>query len=106
MLTNYLKMALRNLLRQRGYSLINILGLSVGLTVSLLILLWVQDELKIDRFHAGGDRLYRILANLPGETGVSTWETTPYPLLDYLPENYPEIEDIGAYDPTNQKEFK
>ncbi|MCB0568119.1 MAG: ABC transporter permease [Phaeodactylibacter sp.] len=106
MLSNYLKTAIRYLLRYKGYALINILGLSVGLAVSLLILLWVQDEQQTDRFHADGSRLYRVLGNIPtGDAGVATWEGTPYPLLEYLPAHYPGIEDIAAYDPTNKKRF-
>ncbi len=107
MLKNYVKIALRNIRRQREYSLLNITGLSVGLTISLLILLWVQDELKKDGFHEDGERIYRILSNhAKGEGGIETWERAPYPLLKYLPENYPEIERIGAYDFTNKKEFE
>lgn len=106
MLSNYLKLAMRNLLRQRGYALINILGLSVGLTVSLLMLLWVQDERNKDQFHTDSDRIYRVLANVTeGDTGIDTWEDTPYPLVEYLQTNFPEVETIGAYDPTNKKEF-
>ena len=107
MLANYLKIAFRNLFRQKGYSLLNILGLSVGLTVSLLILLWVQDELKTDRFHADGERIHRLLANLDmGESGIVTWSSTPYPLIETIRENLPDVEDIGAYDPTNKKQFE
>lgn len=106
MLNNYLKTALRYLLRYKAYSLINILGLSVGLAVSLLILLWVQDEKQMDQFHAEGARLFRLLSNIPsGDGSLDTWERAPYPLLEYLPANYPEIEDIAAFDPTNKKNF-
>ncbi|MFO7445785.1 MAG: ABC transporter permease [Ignavibacteriaceae bacterium] len=61
MLNNYLKIALRNILRNKTYSLINILGLSVGITCSLFILFWVQDELNYDRFHENADKIYRIV---------------------------------------------
>ena len=107
MFKNHLTIAIRSLFRQKGYSAINILGLSVGLTVSLLIVLWVQDEMKMDQFHADGNRIHRVVCHLhPGDADILTWKNTPYPLVEHLPENYPEIEDIGAYDPTNKKQFK
>ena len=60
MLKNYLKIALRNLTRNRIYSFINIAGLSLGLACSMLIILYVKDEVSYDRFHAGVDQIYRI----------------------------------------------
>lgn len=58
MFQHYFKTAIRNLTRQKGYSLLNVLGLSVGLMVSLLMLLWLQDEWKVNKFHKDGDRIY------------------------------------------------
>jgi putative ABC transport system permease protein len=60
MFKNYLKIALRNIRKHKGYSFINIAGLAVGITCCILILLWVQDELSYDRYHANADRIYRI----------------------------------------------
>jgi len=60
MLKNYLKIALRNLTRNKIYSFINIAGLSLGLACSMLIILYVKDEVSYDRFHAGVDHIYRI----------------------------------------------
>jgi putative ABC transport system permease protein len=64
MLRNYLKLAFRNLSRQKAFSIINITGLAVGLASSLTILLWVQDELSYDKFNSKADRTYRITAEL------------------------------------------
>lgn len=75
MLTNYFKIALRNLLRHKAFSFINIFGLSIGMACSILILLWTQDELSYDRFHSNGDRIYRItslLAELEIKAAVSS----------------------------------
>ena len=66
MLRNYLKMALRNLWKNKGFSAINILGLTIGMASSLLILLWVRNELSYDRFNAHADRIYRITADASG----------------------------------------
>ncbi|MCG8331521.1 MAG: ABC transporter permease [Chitinophagales bacterium] len=106
MLKNYLKIAIRNLIRDKGFATINILGLSVGLTVSLLILLWVRSEIKTDQFHSDVNNIYRVLANIDnGEGGILTWSSTPYPLIALAKETYPEIESIGAYDQTNKRQF-
>ena len=60
MFRNYLKTAIRNLWKFRGYTLINILGLAIGVACVLLILLYVQTELSFDRFHSQRDRIYRL----------------------------------------------
>ena len=63
MLKNYFKIAFRNLIRHKSYSLINISGLAIGMASSILILLWVQNELSYDRQYMYSDRLYRIICN-------------------------------------------
>jgi putative ABC transport system permease protein len=60
MIKNYLLVAWRNLVRNRIFSTINILGLALGLACNLSILLWVQDEKSVDAFHRNGDRLYNV----------------------------------------------
>src|SRR5260221_4078982 len=60
MFKNYFKTAWRTLIRNKAFSVINILGLALGMTCSLLILLWVQDERSIDGFHANGKQLYQV----------------------------------------------
>jgi putative ABC transport system permease protein len=66
MFRNYLKLALRDLFRQKAFSIINIAGLAMGLASSLTILLWVQDEMSYDKFHSKADRTYRITAEASG----------------------------------------
>lgn len=63
MLKNYFKIAWRNIIRQKAYSVLNIAGLSIGMACSILILLWVQNELSYDRFHARADQLFRLTCN-------------------------------------------
>ena len=60
MIRNYFKIAWRNLLKNKAFSVINITGLSIGLTCSLLIYLWVKDEFQVDSFHEKGDRIYTV----------------------------------------------
>ena len=62
MIKNYLLVAVRNLMRNRGFSVINILGLAVGLTAFFLIFLWVSFETSYDSFHSKADRIYRVVS--------------------------------------------
>ncbi|MEP7108290.1 MAG: ABC transporter permease [Ferruginibacter sp.] len=63
MIKNYFKIAFRNIIRHKAYSLINISGLAIGMACSILIFLWVQNELSYDRFHKNADLVYRIVCN-------------------------------------------
>src|SRR6478736_7631778 len=63
MIKNYFKIAFRNIVRHKAFSFINIIGLSIGMACSILILLWVQDERSYDRFHTNADQTYRVLAS-------------------------------------------
>jgi putative ABC transport system permease protein len=89
MIKNYLKIAVRNLVRQKMYSLINITGLSIGIACFLLISLWVFDELSYDRFHDNKDRIYRVntMSKDMGLITSSSWRLGPAMI-----EVYPEIE--------------
>ena len=60
MLNNYLLIAVRNLIRQKGYSLINIIGLALGISAAMFIFIWVTDEASMNRFHVNADRIYRV----------------------------------------------
>ena len=67
MLKNYLKIALRNLRKNKAYSLINVVGFAIGISVCILIFLYIQNELSYDKFFKNSDRIYRINTLLPGE---------------------------------------
>ena len=94
MFRHHLLIAWRNLLRQRVFSLINLLGLSVGLTCTFLIVLWVQDEMRMDRFHAKGDRLYRLIAHLDFGGQVTSWTNVPLALGREVAPEVPEVADM------------
>lgn len=90
MLRNYFKIAFRNLKRFKAYTLINLLGLALGLTVGVLILLFVTDELSYDQFHAHKDRIFKIATkNVKG----GTMETNAWPVGLKLQE-LPEVEKV------------
>ena len=87
MFKNYLKITLRNILKHRGYSFINIAGLAIGIASCLMIILWIIDELSYDKFHKDVSSTYQILC-----TGfVENFPTTPIPLAPTLEEEFPEI---------------
>ena len=74
----------RNFQRFRSTFFINLIGLSSGLACTLLIFLWVNDELSVDKFHEKDDRLYQVLTNQPSEEGIGTWQGSPVGLAEAL----------------------
>ena len=93
MLRNYLKVAIRNLMRNRVHSLINVIGLAAGMACCALILLYVQHELGYDRFHAKGERLYRVLRETRGDDGESMlYSGQSGRLAPAMMDDFPEIE--------------
>ncbi|MCI0695558.1 ABC transporter permease [candidate division KSB1 bacterium] len=101
MLKNYLKIALRNLLRHKGYSFINVAGLAVGITCCLLILLFVQDELSYDRYHEKADRIYRLVVENEAEGRVFQNALSSAPMVPALLRDYPEIESAARFYPVD-----
>ena len=95
MIKNYLRIAWRNTKRHRGFSLINIVGLAIGMACSILILVWIQDELSFDRFHEKRDRIYRIIVE--NEQGFKAAGTCPIPLAPLLKERYPEVLESARF---------
>ena len=87
MFKNYAKLAFRSMRKHKGYSLINILGLAIGMACCILIFLWVQDEMSYDKFHAKADNLYQITVS--DERG--TWTSSPWALVPTLKKDFPEI---------------
>jgi putative ABC transport system permease protein len=94
MLKNYLKTALRNIEKHKVYTLINVLGLTVGLTFFILIGLYVRSELGYDKFHENKGRIYRVEQVLAHESGTETTAGCPTPLSGVLPAEVPEVESV------------
>ena len=95
MLKNYLKIAVRNFLRYKTYSFINIAGLAVGIACAVLIMLWVRYELSYDKFNKNSDRLYRVDFTTAQKEYYGFYQ--PGPLAKYLKDNFPEIERASVY---------
>jgi putative ABC transport system permease protein len=94
MFRNYLKIALRNLRKQRGLTFINIAGLAMGLACCLLIMLYVADELSYDRFNAKADRIYRIHTDVKFGGTDSKSAVSADPIGPTLKQNYPQVEQF------------
>ena len=96
MLKNYIRTALRNVIKHKTYSIINIAGLAIGMACFILIALYIQYELSYDTFHVNGDQIYRIVLN-PGNfvyQGRDGFNVTPAPLMPTLKAECPEIVHI------------
>lgn len=97
MLKNYIKVAFRNLFRNLGFSIINVLGLAIGIACSVLIFLFVSFELSFDRFHENSDRIYRIgVEALIGSTEIHQLGT-PALAAKALYDEYPEVEAVCRF---------
>ncbi len=95
MLKNYLKITFRNFRRHKGYSLINILGLSAGMASCMMILLWVFDELSYGRFHENAENIYRLYDAKTMNNGAVNYSIAhPFPVKEGLQKEYPEISSI------------
>ena len=93
MLTNYLKIAVRNLLRHKGYAAINILGLALGLAAFWMIALYIADELSFDRYHANANRIYRVVQHARWAENDLYEAPTSAPFAPALKSEFPEIQE-------------
>jgi putative ABC transport system permease protein len=98
MLRNYMKIAFRNLLRNKGYSLINIAGLAIGMACCILILLWVQDELSYDGFHENTENIHRVICSGTWAGVTEKFVVTPAPVGPALKEHFAGIIRFTRYE--------
>jgi len=97
MLHNYLKIAIRNLLRNKSFSAINISGLAIGMASALLILLWVHNELSYDRWYPNTDNLYKLYNRDNFQGSLQAWPNTPRVLAPFVRKDYAAVADITRY---------
>ena len=88
MLSNYLKIGWRNLMRNKGYSILNISGLAAGMAVAVIIGLWIKNELSYDSFNPSYHRIAQVIQNVTNNNETDTWFNTPFPLGDELRNKY------------------
>ncbi|MDA3616731.1 ABC transporter permease [Polluticaenibacter yanchengensis] len=94
MLKNYIKVAWRNLIRDKGFSFINITGLAIGMAAAILILLWIQNEMNMDRKYPKSDRIYMMYNRDKFSGELWAWGTTPKIMGTTIKKDYPEVEDV------------
>jgi putative ABC transport system permease protein len=92
MLRYYFKIGWRNILKDPQFTFLNLIGLATGIACTLLIYLWVNDELSVDKFHQKDSRLFQVMQNRNSDKGIETIEYTPGLLAESLAEEMPEVE--------------
>ena len=93
MIKNYFKIAGRNLFRNKGFSITNIIGLTIGLTCTIFIFLWVKDELSYDKFQKNYDNIYQVMANRDFNNTIFTDPNMVLPLASSLEKSYSQIKN-------------
>jgi putative ABC transport system permease protein len=102
MIRNYIKIAFRNLLKDRFYSFLNILGLSIGITTSMLIILFISDEMSYDKFHDSAENIYRITTKGKlGDAEVMNLAVTGAPVAEGVKSSIPEVLSVTRLQPTS-----
>jgi putative ABC transport system permease protein len=97
MLKNFFRITFRNLLRNKAFATINILGLTIGMASAMLIILWVQNELGYDRFYQKTDRLYLMFNRDKFGGELHAWSSTPKIMATTIKKDYPEVEDVARF---------
>ncbi|WP_431200706.1 ABC transporter permease [Mucilaginibacter sp. P25] len=92
MIRNYIKIALRNLWRHRGFSFINITGLSIGITACFFIFIYVAFELSYDNFHTKADRIYRLVTDIKTPSETINTSSTSWAFAPNIRADLPEVE--------------
>jgi putative ABC transport system permease protein len=106
MLKNLFKIALRNILKDKTYSAINILGLTIGITCSMFLFMYILDELSYDRYHKNADNIYRIVSNIKEPDNAFTWAIAQVPMAQELRNNYPEVKNAVRFYGTGRTEYR
>jgi putative ABC transport system permease protein len=101
MLKNYILTAVRSLFRNKGFSAINILGLSIGLASFILITLYVYHELSFDRYHSNADRIFRVVENLRTENELLLQSTSSPPMGPMMLKDFPDVQNYVRFQQWN-----
>lgn len=106
MLKNLLLVALRNFKRDLGYSLLNVLGLTIGMTFSLFLIFYIKDELSYDRYNERADRIYRVNSYIQEKDKNTDWAITQFPLAPVMKKDFPEVEEAVRFSGKERTLFK
>ncbi|HPS98628.1 MAG TPA: ABC transporter permease, partial [Bacteroidales bacterium] len=91
MIRNLIKTAVRHILKHPGYSFLNVLGLTLGITSALFLLIYVSDEVSYDRYHEKADRIYRVSSRITETDDQFTWIVAQIPFGPQVAQDYPEV---------------
>ncbi|HWJ91094.1 MAG TPA: ABC transporter permease, partial [Flavisolibacter sp.] len=106
MIKNLLLTAWRNFKKDKWYSLLNVLGLTIGITFSLFLIFYVTDELSFDRFEKNADRIYRINTHIQEKDKNTDWTLSQVPLGPQVKKDYPEVEEMARFISRERTLFK
>jgi len=106
MLQNLIKTALRNILKDFGYSSLNIIGLTLGISSALFLIVYVADEISYDRYHEKADRIYRVSSHIREADDEFTWIVAQIPFAPQVVKDYPEIQAAVRFINFNRAPFK
>lgn len=106
MLKNLFKIAFRNIFKDKVYSAINILGLTIGITCSMFLFMYILDELSYDRYHTNANNIYRIVSNIKEPDNAFTWAVAQVPMAQELRNNYPEVKNAVRFYGTGRTLYK
>lgn len=97
MIRNLLKVAIRNILKDKTYSALNIAGLTIGIASSLFLFMYILHELSYDRYHKNARNIYRVVSNIKEPDNAFTWAVAQIPLAEELRDNYPEVKNAVRF---------
>jgi putative ABC transport system permease protein len=106
MLKNLLKTAFRHILKHFGYSLLNILGLTLGISSALFLIIYVADEVSYDRYHEKASRIYRVSSKITEPDDQFTWNVAQIPFGPQVVQDYPEVQSFVRFIPMNRALYK
>lgn len=106
MVRNIIKTAFRVFWKERGYATLNILGLTVGIAASMLLLLYVESEKSVNAFHKDINNIYQVMEHQTYSDVTFTYESNPGPISDYFVEDMPEVEYMAAYTWPEERLFR
>ena len=106
MIKNLLVIALRNFKKDKWFSLLNIIGLTIGITFSLFLIFYIKDELNYDKYNKKVDRIFRIVSYIQEKDKNTDWTITQAPLAATLKKDYPEVEEAARFSGKERTLFK
>jgi putative ABC transport system permease protein len=106
MLKNLLKISFRSIVKDKTYSLINITGLTIGITCSLFLFMYILHEVSYDRYHKNAENIYRVISNIKETDNAFTWAVAQIPLAEELQDNYPEVKNAVRFFGTGRSLYK